>query len=116
MSNKSGKEEEYFFYDNYWNGNGEAGANFDRPLKSVKLGANCTDFVDLPESFKGRGQQLPCTWVEFQLSASNDGAAHGDISLQQGCDGAATISSTDGSNRTNGFTHDVLSDAPEGLK
>lgn len=59
-----------------------------------------------------RGTQLPATWVEFQISASNDGAAHGDISLEQGCDGAATIASTDGSNRLNGFTHDVLKNAP----
>lgn len=51
--------------------------------------------------------------MEFQVSASNDGAACGDISLGQGCDGAATISATDGSSRTNGFSHDVLSNAPE---
>ncbi|KAH6669253.1 hypothetical protein B0J14DRAFT_486942, partial [Halenospora varia] len=72
-------------------------------------------YVPLPTSFKGRlqrGTALPCTWVEFQISASNDGAAHGDISLQQGCDGAATIASTDGSNRKNGFTNDILKDAP----
>ena len=35
------------------------------------------------------------------------------MSLEQGCDGAATISSTDGSNVTGGFTNDVLSGAPE---
>jgi hypothetical protein len=51
--------------------------------------------------------------VEFQISASNDNAAHGDVSLEQGCDGAATISSTDGSNVTGGFTNDVMSGAPE---
>ena len=55
----------------------------------------------------------PATWVEFQVSASNDGAAHGDISLEQGCDGAATIASTDGSKRINGFTNDVVKDAPD---
>ena len=71
--------------------------------------------MSLPSSFKGRvqrGTQLPATWVEFQLDASNDHAAHGDISLEQGCDGAATISSTDGSKRSNGFTEDILKDAP----
>lgn len=116
LTNKSKKETEYFFYDNYWNGNGTAGANFDKPLKSIKLRPNQTQFVSLPRSFKGRvqrGKLLPCTWVEFQLDASNDHAAHGDISLQQGCDGAATIASTDGSNVSNGFTNDVVTGAPE---
>lgn len=119
LSNKSAKEEQYFFYDNYWNGNGTAGANFDHPLKSVKLGARATALVSLPESFKGRvqrGTHLPATWAEFQISASNDHAAHGDISLEQGCDGAATISATDGSKRSNGFTHDILKDAPAAAK
>lgn len=116
LTNKSKKETEYFFYDNYWNGNGTAGANFDKPLKSIKLKPNQSQFVSLPRSFKGRvqrGKLLPCTWVEFQLDASNDHAAHGDISLQQGCDGAATIASTDGSNVLNGFTNDVVTGAPE---
>lgn len=116
LTNKSKKDTEYFFYDNYWNGNGTAGANFDKPLKSVKLRPGQTQFVDLPRTFKGRlqrGTLLPCTWVEFQLDASNDHAAHGDISLQQGCDGAATIASTDGSNVSNGFTHDIVIGAPD---
>jgi hypothetical protein len=116
LTNASGRECEYFFYDNFWNGDGTAGANFDRPLKSVNLQPNTTEFVPLPNTFKGRlqrGTQLPCTWVEFQLDASNDHSAHGDISLQQGCDGAATIASTDGSNVINGFTDDIVSGAPQ---
>jgi hypothetical protein len=116
LTNASGKECEYFFYDNFWNGDGTAGANFDNPLKSVNLQPNNTEFVSLPSTFKGRlqrGTQLPCTWVEFQLDASDDHGAHGDISLQQGCDGAATIGSTDGSNVINGFTDDVVSGAPQ---
>jgi len=116
LTNKSKKEESYFFYDNYWNGNGIAGANFDHPLKSIKLAAGAHSYVNLPTTFKGRvqrGTTLPATWVEFQISASNDGAAHGDISLEQGCDGAATIASTDGSKRINGFTNEIVSGAPE---
>jgi len=117
LGNKAGKEQTFFFYDNYWNGNGTAGANFDHPLKSVKLAAKATAFVALPDTFKGRVQRgtlLPATWVEFQIRASNDGAAHGDVSLEQGCDGAATVGSTDGSKRSNGFTQDIVKDAPEG--
>ena len=115
LSNKSDKSTTYFFYDNFWNGNGTAGANFTHPLKSTTVAPKGTVFVSLPASFKGRvqrGTQLPATWVEFQLDASNDHAAHGDISLEQGCDGAATIASTDGSKRSNGFTEDILKNAP----
>ncbi|OTA58809.1 hypothetical protein K449DRAFT_467022 [Hypoxylon sp. EC38] len=115
LTNKSPRKNTYFFYDNYWNGNGEAGANFDKPLKHVEVGPNQTVHVPLPTSFKGRvqrGDQQPATWGEFQVKASNDGGAHGDISLQQGCDGAATVASTDGSNVSNGFEKDILKGAP----
>ena len=83
-------------------------------------------FVSLPLSFKGRVQRgkdsIHATWAEFQLRADlasdpkyNDLLAHGDISLEQGCDGAATISSSKpfhGKMLINGFTDDVLSEAP----
>ncbi|MCJ1317936.1 hypothetical protein MMC15_003263 [Xylographa vitiligo] len=116
LSNKSAQQQTYVFYDNFWNGNGTAGANFDHPGTSVTLQPNETQFVSLPDTFKGRvqrGMQLPATWVEFQVKADNDGAAHGDISLEQGCDGAAVISATDGSGRSNGFSDDILSGAPD---
>jgi hypothetical protein len=117
LTNKSGGKVTYYFYDNFWNGDGTAGANFDHPLESATttLEAGKSKFVSLPKTFKGRvqrGKDIPATWVEFQLSASNDGAAHGDVSVEQGCDGAATIASTDGSNRKGGFENDVLKDAP----
>lgn len=116
LSNRSSKEQTYFFYDNYWNGNGTAGANFDHPLRSLRMAPHATTFVALSDTFKGRvqrGTRIPATWVEFQLSASNDHAAHGDISLEQGYDGAAVIHATDGSGRSNGFSHDILPNAPE---
>ncbi|KAL9046065.1 MAG: hypothetical protein Q9214_001007 [Letrouitia sp. 1 TL-2023] len=116
LTNHTGAEQSYSFYNNYWNGDGTAGANFDHPDPTVSVAANSSLFVSLPDTFKGRvqrGTQLPATWAEFQLSADNDHAAHGDISLQQGCDGAATISATDGSGRSNGFTEEILSGAPE---
>ncbi|KAK4188885.1 hypothetical protein QBC35DRAFT_495038 [Podospora australis] len=119
LTNKTKQSHNFYFYDNYWNGNGTAGANFDKPLKNIVLAAGKSAFVPLPASFKGRvqrGTQLPCTWAEFQLEASNDKAAHGDISLQQGCDGPVTIASMDGSNRINGLGVDfvnVVKNAPE---
>ncbi|KAF3929147.1 hypothetical protein AA313_de0200629 [Arthrobotrys entomopaga] len=116
LANKSNKPEDYYFYNNLWNGNGTAGANFDHPLKSVHLKPDDKKFVKLPTSFKGRvqrGKELPCTWVEFQVEASDDHGSHGDISLEQGCDGAAKILSTDGSDSQNGFDFDVIKNAPQ---
>ncbi|KAL8991693.1 MAG: hypothetical protein Q9169_007737 [Polycauliona sp. 2 TL-2023] len=123
LHNKSNKECTYYFYDNYWNGNGTAGANFDHPLKSVKLAPKASKFVPLKKSFKGRVQRgtlIPATWVEFQTEASNDHAAHGDVSIQQGCDGGATIQGTDGaphgSGPVGGFSKDVITHAPAAAK
>ncbi|KAL9626648.1 MAG: hypothetical protein Q9204_007141 [Flavoplaca sp. TL-2023a] len=123
LHNKSDKPCRYFFYDNYWNGNGTAGANFDNPLKSIQLAPKASKFVPLKKTFKGRvqrGTKIPATWVEFQCQAANDGWAHGDISLQQGCDGAATIQGTDGaphgSGLIGGFTKDVITRAPAAAK
>ncbi|KAI0483594.1 hypothetical protein F4859DRAFT_473415 [Xylaria cf. heliscus] len=115
LTNKSSKKNTYYFYDNLWNGNGTAGANFDHPLKHVEVGPNQTVHVPLSVAFKGRvqrGDQQPATWCEFQVKASDDGRAHGDISVQQGCDGAATVASTDGTNVSNGFTKDIVKGAP----
>ena len=115
LTNHSAHDGHYFFYNNYWNGNGTAGANFDHPQTSVSLKPNQTRFVSLPANFKGRVQRgtlQPATWAEFQLSASNDRAAHGDISLEQGCDGAATIAATDGSRAHGGFAEDIVAKAP----
>ena len=116
LGNKSSQDQTFNFYDNFWNGDGTAGANFDHPSNPTTVPAGTTTFVSLSTTFKGRvqrGTQLPATWAEFQISASNDNAAHGDISLEQGCDGAAMISATDGSGQTNGFSQDILSGAPD---
>ncbi|KAL8752179.1 MAG: hypothetical protein Q9184_005818 [Pyrenodesmia sp. 2 TL-2023] len=123
LHNKSPKPCRYFFYDNHWNGNGTAGANFSTPLKSIDLAPGASTFVPLKKTFKGRvqrGSLIPATWVEFQCAAASDGRAHGDISLQQGCDGAATIQGTDGaphgSGPLGGFTKDVVTGAPKAAK
>lgn len=84
---------EFNFYNNFWNGNGEAGANFDKPEHLTILKHGDTKFVPLPTNFKGsirRGKDVPSTWAEVQVQA-NDGASWGDISLQQGYDGPATM-------------------------
>ncbi|THW00167.1 hypothetical protein D6D27_00508 [Aureobasidium pullulans] len=86
LTNRSTHDETYFFYDNYWNGNG---TNFDHPLKSIRVSAGQAVSVDLPTSFKGRVQ------------------AHGDVSVEQGNDGPAMIRATDGTNTTGGFTTPV---------
>lgn len=119
LTNKSHKEDTYHFFNNYWNGNGTAGANFDHPEKATTLKPGESRFVELPESFKGRvqrGKAIPATWAEFQLSAANDHKAWGDISLEQGYDGPAMIRAMDGSGIANGFTHDILPGAPAAAK
>ena len=115
LSNKSSHECTYFFFNNYWNGNGTAGANFDHPDRSISLRPHTSAFIGLAESFKGRvqrGKFIPATWVEFQLAAANNTGAWGDISLEQGYDGPAMIRSLDGSNYGNGFDRDILPGAP----
>ena len=112
IHNRSNKECTYAFYNNDKN----QYATFTNPSPVITLKANESKFVALDRSFKGRvqrGTELPATWGEFQVSASNDSKAHGDISLEQGCDGAATVAATDGSGQHNGFTHDILTHAPD---
>ena len=54
LVNHSRTETTYVFYNNYWNGNGTAGANFDHPDKSVTLKPGARTFVPLSAGFKGR--------------------------------------------------------------
>ncbi|KAH0553186.1 hypothetical protein GP486_006634 [Trichoglossum hirsutum] len=115
VSNKGTESTEYCFFNNLSNGDGYAVPNFDNPDTCVTIDAGACKFVPLSLSFKGRvqrGKTIPSTWVEFQTAASNDGQAHGDISIEQGCDGAAVIRSNDGSGRQGGFTIDIVSEAP----
>jgi len=108
---------EYCFFNNIWNGDGTAGPNFDSPETCVTLAPKGgQQFVPLDSSFKGRVQRTksqPATWVEFQLAASNDGVAHGDVSIEQGCDGPATIQSADGQGVVGGFTNEIVPLAPK---
>lgn len=119
LTNKSAKEVTFNFYNNTWNGDGKAGANFDHPMDPPTiLPAGKREFVTLDQYFKGRvqrGNTIPATWVEFQMMADDDGNAHGDVSLEQGCDGAATITPF-GGGPTGGFTDDVVTNAPKEAK
>ena len=82
-------------------------------LKDVTVDSGKTKFVSLDSGWAGtvqRGDVLPATWVEMNMA----GTAWGDVSLQQGCDGGATLSSTtDGT--TQGFTENINdnSDVPK---
>lgn len=99
----------YFFH------NSASGATFDHPTHHIKLQGHTSAFVSLKEDFKGRvqrGQYIPATWVEFQIAASDGTGAHGDISLEQGYDGPATIRALDGSGRHNGFDYGIMQGAP----
>ncbi len=94
--------------------NGMSGAQWSAATVCKTFNASETAFIPLPTTFKGMcqaGKGIGATMAEFQLKAA-DGLAWGDISLQQGCDRAATIQTMDGTNNVAGFTKNVLEDAP----
>lgn len=106
----------YYFY--------EGGGNFNTVYKYISIENGKSAFVSMPVPWQGyiqrgtddlnlKGQpNIPMTMVEFQLGASDGTGAHGDISLEQGYDGSATICSTV-TNVCGGFTKDILTGAPE---
>lgn len=64
------------------------------PIKTVTLGAQGSQVVTLQPNFVGhvqRGAVLPATWVELNMVP---GGSDGDVSLEIGCDGAATVQAT----------------------
>lgn len=122
ITNVSGSEATYYFCNNISNGDGTAdpGLPCTNQIASVVLQPNQTKSVTLPTSFKGRvvrSTDMPATWVEVQVMA-DDGNAWGDVSLQTGCDGAATVAPTDGgSSATVGFSDtNIVANAPDGAK
>ena len=94
----------------FWSNN----ADYSRTkLKTVTVNHGDTQFVSLNNGWAGtvqRGEFLPATWVELNMV----GTAWGDVSLQQGCDGGATLSSTTGGT-TEGFSENIneSSDIPQ---
>ena len=97
-------------------GGGATYAINSEPYKTVTLASGKSAAVTLPTGFDGhvqRGNLLPATWVELHMV---DGAADGDVSLEIGCDGAATVqASASGSGEKGplfGFSKDIISGAP----
>jgi hypothetical protein len=45
LTNKSTKQQAFSFYNNLWNGDGTAGANFDHVDQSVTLAAGAQQYV-----------------------------------------------------------------------
>ncbi|CAD6586746.1 MAG: hypothetical protein ASARMPRED_002816 [Alectoria sarmentosa] len=93
----SGATKSFSFYTN---------ADYTRTLlQSITVDSGDTQFVSLASGWSGtvqRGDFLPATWVELNMA----GTAWGDVSLQQGCDGGATLSSTtDGTSQ--GFSENI---------
>ncbi len=52
------------------------------------------------------------TWIELSWEGPPTNRSWGDVSLLEGCDGAAMLASTDGSGVTTGFTTNILIGAP----
>ena len=77
---------------------------------SITLAATKSASITLPPKFVGhvqRGSGVPSTWVELNMVV---GAADGDVSLEIGCDGAATVQASGGP--VFGFTKDIVTNAP----
>ncbi|KKY34996.1 hypothetical protein UCDDA912_g05032 [Diaporthe ampelina] len=122
LTNASDKETTYFFCNNVSNGDGTAdpGIPCTNLVTKVAVKPSQTASVSLGTDFKGRivrATGTPATWVEVQIKAT-DGNAWGDVSLQTGCDGAATVAPTDGGGSSKvGFEDgDVVGGAPEGAR
>ncbi|ROW02539.1 hypothetical protein VMCG_05995 [Cytospora schulzeri] len=122
ITNASGEEATYYFCNNNSNGDGTAdpGLPCTNLETTVVVPPSGSKTVDLSADFKGRvvrSTDMPATWVEIQVKA-DDGNAWGDVSLQPGCDGAATVAPTDGgSSATVGFTNtDIVAKAPDTAK
>lgn len=93
---------------------------------SVSVGPSQTAAVSLDLSFKGRvvrTTDTPATWVELQIQSDTSGCTEGsafcgwgwgDVSLEMGCDGAATVAPADGSGDAVGYTTpaDLVDKAP----
>lgn len=97
-------------------GGGKTFAINSQPYHSVTLAPGKSAPVTLPANFDGhvqRGSLLPATWVELNMVP---GAADGDVSLEIGCDGAATVQanaiSGGGKPSVFGFSKDIISKAP----
>ena len=86
------------------------------PYKSVTIAKGKSAAVTLPEGFIGhvqRGSLLPATWIELHMVS---GKADGDVSLEIGCDGAATVRASaiagGGTPPTFGFSKNINANAP----
>lgn len=117
LTNKGSKSQLFSFFENIDNGNGWAVPDYTNAKFPTTLKAGETKFVSLKSGFKGRVQRgndgkAPATWVEFQLM-DGAGKAWGDVSIQPGNDGAATLKSATNNVQT-GFTQDLITGAPPG--
>lgn len=115
LTNKGSTTQLYSFFKNLVDGNGWASPDYTTPTHLTTLTAGQSTFVTLDASWKGRvirgtDGTVAGTWVEFQL-ADAVGVAWGDVSIQQGNDGAATLKSPT-SNVQVGFTQDLFTGAP----
>ena len=97
-------------------GGGKTFAINSQPYKSVTLAPGKSAPVTLTPNFDGhiqRGNLLPATWVELNMVP---GAADGDVSLEIGCDGGATVQASavsgGGKPPVFGFSKDIISNAP----
>lgn len=139
LVNAGSSGQTFYFCDNVSNGVGTADPGFTSDstevsssslpsgcasiATSVSVSPSATASVTLDLTFKGRvvrTTDTPATWVELQIQntdsscGSTCGYGWGDVSLEMGCDGAATVAPADGTGTTVGFSSpaDLVDNAP----
>ncbi|PSR88632.1 hypothetical protein BD289DRAFT_482021 [Coniella lustricola] len=124
--NMASSKQTFYFCNNAANGDGTADPGFtsgtsgcSNLVTSVAVAPSASTTVALATTFSGRiarSTDTPATWVEVQFQSG--GTAYGDVSLEIGCDGAATVgpASGGGSAEVVGFSTpgDIVSAAPSG--
>lgn len=111
ITNKGSGTQTYSVFQGKWSINSDL-------YTSVRLDATQSTKVTLPPGFIGhvqRGDLLPATWVELNMVP---GASDGDVTLEIGCDGAATVQASAIASGltppTFGFSKDIITNAPAG--
>lgn len=124
--NMGSSKQTFYFCNNAANGDGTADPGFTKGtsgcsklVTSVALAPSKSTTVALATTFSGRiarSTDTPSTWVEVQFQSG--GTAYGDVSLEIGCDGAATVGPAPGGGSAEvvGFSKpaDIVKSAPKG--
>ncbi|KAK8009934.1 hypothetical protein PG990_008899 [Apiospora arundinis] len=120
IKNADTKARSFFVYSN--------GCEKTAYTQLADVGAGKTAFLSLPAKFQGRIQRGSAsvhmnkkegtdttlgTWLELGYDQDGKSVSYGDVSLIRGCDGGVTLSNTDGTKVSTGFSTNCVEGAPK---